>query len=302
MSHFWQMIWHETEDVAVIVMLTPTEESGREKCYQYFPLDAETSPFKVKSAGHPELPVEGEVAFVELEDFHGQSTHVRRLQLTFGQETKTVWHLLFTAFPDFGVPEDEDRAELLDLLTLAADKNSKPSNPKTIHCSAGVGRSGTFIALEYLLAQLDSGALNDVKPDDDPIFAVVHLLREQRMMMVQSEVQYQFLYDTILEELLKRRIATQLSEQPSPKLRKLNDGLKAAAFDDLDDNEMHNVTEATEDKDDAVAQALNDSDVGRTSESENVDSRQDEVKARAREASINQSTAEIGELQAEKQG
>ncbi|KAL9103956.1 MAG: hypothetical protein Q9163_001062 [Psora crenata] len=226
MGHFWHMIWHETEDVAVIVMLTPTEESGREKCFQYFPLNAETSPFEINATGFADNLPGGQVSFVEQYSGHGASTHVRKLDLTIGSETKTVWHLLFTAFPDFGVPEAENRAELLDLINLSAAKNSHPRNPRIIHCSAGVGRSGTFIALEYLLSQLYSGAMAKVKAEEDPIFDLVHRLREQRMMMVQSVIQYQFLYDTLAEELQKQQVEGGITGQPSPKLRKVTGDTK----------------------------------------------------------------------------
>lgn len=228
------MIWQQTDDVAVIVMLTPTEESGREKCFQYFPLDAESSPFKVSAAGHPDHSVEGEVSFNETEDGHGSHTHARKLSLTFGTESKVVWHLLFTAFPDFGIPEDDDRVELLDLVRLSAAKNSRPSNPRTVHCSAGVGRSGTFIALEYLLSLLNAGEVAKIKGDQDPIFDLVHELREQRMMMVQSDPQFYFLYEVLTEELEKKHAAAQLSGQPSPKLRKLTGGIKAAMLDETE--------------------------------------------------------------------
>ena len=234
MSHFWQMNWQQTDEVAVIVMLTPTEESGREKCYQYFPLDLESSPLKVNATGHPDHPVDGEVAFLEIADGYGSHTHLRKLQLSFGTESKIIWHLLFTAFPDFGVPENEDREELLDLIKLSAAKNSNPGNPRTVHCSAGVGRSGTFIALEHLLSLLKSGELAKVKNDDDPVFDLVHDLREQRMMMVQSGSQFQFLYDVLAEELAKQQATIQLSGQPSPKLRKLTGGMKAAMLDEME--------------------------------------------------------------------
>ena len=230
------MIWHETGDVAIIVMLTPMEESGREKCFQYFPLTAETSPLKIKATGLADSPSEGEVAFVEHVQ-HGSNTQVRKLHLTIGSVTKSVWHLLFTAFPDFGVPEAEDRAELLDLVKLSVQKNSQPRNPRIIHCSAGVGRSGTFIALEYLLSQLESGAIVKAKAEEDPIFNLVHRLREQRMMMVQSEIQYQFLYEVLGEELQKQRIESSTSGQPSPKLMKLTGGMKAAMLDENDSTE-----------------------------------------------------------------
>ena len=219
------MVWHETGDVAVIVMLTPTEESGREKCYQYFPLDAKTSPFKIQSSGEDDAN-EGEISYLESASATGPNTVARKLNLTFGSEAKTVWHLLFTAFPDFGVPEDEDRAELLELVKLSAEKNVSSSNPRIIHCSAGVGRSGTFIALEFLLAQLESGAVKEAGNGEDMIHDVVHRLREQRMMMVQMENQFQFLYDVLREEFEKKlQIASSIPEPPSPKFRKLASGV-----------------------------------------------------------------------------
>lgn len=209
------MIWHETGAVAVVVMLTPTEESGREKCFQYFPLDSHTESFKINLSDAQGGTIEGEVAFVEVSPDTKSNTMVRKLHLTFGSEKKIIWHMLFTAFPDFGVPEDDDRAELLELLKLSAEKNNSPSSPKIIHCSAGVGRSGTFIALEYLLTQLDSGAVAEANEGEDMVHDVVHRLREQRMMMVQMDVQYRFLYEVLREEFEKKRTAAQISGGPS---------------------------------------------------------------------------------------
>ncbi len=211
------MVRHETGDVAVIVMLTPTEESGREKCYQYFPLDAQSSPFTIEPGGHEDDQCEGEISYIETASGTGPNTVARKLHLTFGSDTKTIWHLLFTAFPDFGVPENQDRAELLDLVKLSVQKNSGPSNPRIIHCSAGVGRSGTFIALEFLLAQLESGAVKEAHDDEDMVHDVVHNLREQRMMMVQMENQFQFLYDILREEYEKKlKPVNVISGLPSP--------------------------------------------------------------------------------------
>ena len=226
------MVRHETGDVAVIVMLTPTEESGREKCFQYFPLDEAVEPFKVSPSGHENDDAEGEVSFVHIEEHTGPNTIVRKLNLTFGEKSKVVWHLLYTAFPDFGVPEDEDRAELLELLKLSEMKNSDRRNPRIIHCSAGVGRSGTFIALEYLLSQLDSGAVAEATDEEDMVQDVVHSLREQRMMMVQMENQFQFLYDVLREEYVKQLSKVLAVAQPSPKLRKLASGMKTSTLQD----------------------------------------------------------------------
>lgn len=220
------MVRHETGDVAVIVMLTPTEEAGREKCYQYFPLDVTSGPFVIRASGHEDDQVDGQVSLVDVEETAGRSTTLRKLHLTFGDVTKVVWHLLFTAFPDFGVPQDEDRAELLQLVKLAHEKNSGPENPKIIHCSAGVGRSGTFIALEYLLAQLESGAVAEATDEEDLVQDVVHRLREQRMMMVQMDNQFIFLYDVLREQYEEQLLRKAVPSQPSPKIRKVKSGVK----------------------------------------------------------------------------
>lgn len=131
---------------------------------------------------------------------------------------KEIYHLLFVGWPDFSVPEGENRNAMLKLITKSAelskppnvptsaefppalDPASEPSattSPRIIHCSAGVGRSGTFIALDFLLAHLERGNLDSVPDDVDPIFDTVNAMRRQRMMMVQSEAQFLFLYDVM---------------------------------------------------------------------------------------------------------
>ncbi len=230
LSHFWHMIWHETGDVAVIVMLTQTHDGSMEKCSQYFPLNAEAGPYKVDPLDKAQGTPEGSVNLVETVSEPDSKIEIRKLCLQFGEETKEVWHFLFSGWPDFAVPENEDRAALLELLKLSAEKNRSSSNPRVVHCSAGVGRSGTFIALEHLLALVESGAIADVKDDEDLIYDVVNRLREQRMLMVQMDTQYEFLYEVVKEQFKERQrqLALQASGQHSPKLRKLASGMKAA--------------------------------------------------------------------------
>ncbi|KAL8702654.1 MAG: hypothetical protein Q9201_004179 [Fulgogasparrea decipioides] len=211
LSHFWHMIWHQTSDVAVIVMLTQTAEGGREKCYQYFPLDEQTEAIWVDAVEATESGPAGSVRLSEAYFNEASNATIRKLLLSFGGESKIVWHMLFSGWPDFEVPQNEDRAALFELIRLSAEKNTTPSNPRIIHCSAGVGRSGSFIALEYLLAQLKSGAIADARDDEDPIYDVVNLLREQRMTMVQSEAQYSFLYEVIREQLINSQWSSEAS-------------------------------------------------------------------------------------------
>ena len=243
-SHFWHMIWQETKDVAVVVMLTQTAEAGKEKCCQYFPLDINTKPFQIEPFGDSEDRPKGYVTLVEAIEDPLSRTTIRKLLLSYGDETRTIWHLLFCGWPDFAVPEGDDRQGLLELLKVSVEKNSVPSNPRIIHCSAGVGRSGTFIALDYLLAQIKTGAMAKVKDDFDLIYDVVNNLRQQRMTMVQSEAQYQFLYQVIREEFEKWQVALNEDEEtgePSPKLRRLGGGMKS-----ISGNEAGANGEATE--------------------------------------------------------
>ena len=76
-----------------------------------------------------------------------------------GGEEKTIYHLLYKNWPDFGVPSLSDLDSFFTLMSISRDKNSHPSNPRIVHCSAGVGRSGTFIALEHLVRELEAGTL-----------------------------------------------------------------------------------------------------------------------------------------------
>lgn len=76
-------------------------------------------------------------------------------------EERTVWHFLYKKWPDFGVPALEDIDSFFTLMRLSREKNADPTNPRIVHCSAGVGRSGTFIALEHLMREMDAGVLEN---------------------------------------------------------------------------------------------------------------------------------------------
>ncbi|KAJ5634194.1 hypothetical protein N7528_002036 [Penicillium herquei] len=206
---FWQMIFQESLDVGVIVMLTQTFEMGREKCAQYFPLNTEDPVMDISShvdsdpfvsTTSDETPDPVHVNTVTLLDYffdEASRSEVRKLELTIGGESKIVWHFLFAGWADHCKPEGQDRDGLLELIKLSASK-CDPANPRVVHCSAGVGRTGTFIALDHLLRELESGQLLQVTdPESDPIFDLVNHMREQRMMMVYNELQWQFIYEVV---------------------------------------------------------------------------------------------------------
>ncbi|KAF1362391.1 hypothetical protein EJ07DRAFT_163641 [Lizonia empirigonia] len=209
-AHFWRMLWHENESPAVVVMVTKTHEQGREKCFPYYP----------QSPSEPDLPINDHDEFgdgfihnlhlAELSHHQEARTEVREIDMTTedGSEARKVWHLLFEGWPDFSVPEGADKAALLNMIELSRQKNSNNStNPRIVHCSAGIGRSGTFIALDWLMQELEEGSLDNPADDEDPILKVVEMLRDQRPMMVQSKQQFVFIYDTLRERWRERWIS-----------------------------------------------------------------------------------------------
>jgi protein-tyrosine phosphatase len=234
------MVFHESQEVGVIVMLTQTFEAGREKCAQYFPLDTEQASMVLSADesdiffdenDHTEPGILGRVTLLE-STFDAQSrSEIRKLELSIGSKSKIVWHFLFAGWADYSKPEGSDRQALLDLIKLSASK-SNPDNPRIVHCSAGVGRTGTFIALDHLLCELESGHLLDVTdPEIDPVFETVNQMREQRMMMVYNEMQMQFIYE-VLREQTDRKLGKLLdwntdspndNEERSAKVPKLDD-------------------------------------------------------------------------------
>ncbi|KAK5129886.1 hypothetical protein LTR08_002722 [Meristemomyces frigidus] len=229
-NHFYRMVAQEVQEPVVVVMLTQTHEAGREKCFQYYPLSDDESPLRFPADEGAGEGFEGEVVLEGVEGDEVTGSEIRRLRLRTtvagGEvEEKAIHHLLFSGWPDFLIPEGEDRRALVELIYLSAHlnqptppptptntthTNGNPTsdfattpqhNPRIIHCSAGVGRSGTFIALDYLLHLLHTGALDHVPADRDPVAETVDLLRQQRMMMVQGEAQFFFVYEVLREEM-----------------------------------------------------------------------------------------------------
>ncbi|KAK3321572.1 protein-tyrosine phosphatase-like protein, partial [Apodospora peruviana] len=167
-------------------------------------------------------------------------------------EERIVWHFLYKKWPDFGVPALADLESFFTLMRLSRVKNAGPHNPRIVHCSAGVGRSGTFIALEHLIRELDAGVLEHYderlattaatsttntpggsesantspttkkeEEGEDLIFTTVNHLREQRTTMVQAEIQYLFIYQ-VMRKLWKDKYGSDGEEgQGEPAAKRL---------------------------------------------------------------------------------
>jgi protein-tyrosine phosphatase len=201
-DHVWRMVWHELESPAVIVMLTT------DKGYPYFPGKVGEE-VKVNESDEFEDNFIGSVRCVELNESEDGATHIRKLIMKVdGEEReKIVWHLLFTAWPDYGIPNDFHVSSLMTLIQLSRSKRAKPTDPAIVHCRAGVGRTGTFIALDHMLGELDAGAFKvdnrsnfDANNIDDPVYDTVNRLRMQRPNMVQAAGQYKFIYEVLKKE------------------------------------------------------------------------------------------------------
>ncbi|KAI9710585.1 MAG: hypothetical protein M1820_002721 [Bogoriella megaspora] len=221
-SHIWRMIWHETGSVAVIVMLTQIHEAGKEKCFQYFPSEISNPTIQINEHDEFGDGFLGSINLLEKTEDPKSRSIIRKMRLDIGEESKLVWHLLFSGWPDFLIPEGEDKLALLELLKVSTALNNGDSdgtnvtsttvtsesvpnlNPRIVHCSAGVGRSGTFIALDHLINELSIGVLDNMPDTEDLIVETVDELRKQRMMMVQGESQFQFLYEVLREQWVER--------------------------------------------------------------------------------------------------
>lgn len=132
-SHLWRMVWRETGPVAVIVMLTKTFELGRDKCFQYYPED-DLEPWAIEDGGEFGDDFKATVALLEKKRHIKSSCTVRKLLMQLGDREKVVWHLLFEGWPDYNVPEGDDKNALLELIKLANAKNV-PDNPLIVHCT-----------------------------------------------------------------------------------------------------------------------------------------------------------------------
>ena len=108
----------------------------------------------------------------------------RAFRVTYGGQTRAITHLQYTAWPDHGVPNTTE--ELLKFRRTVKDAFSTCPGPITIHCSAGVGRTGTFIAVDKYL---DSCAELD---DTVTVVDVVKDMRNSRNYMVQSVSQFEY--------------------------------------------------------------------------------------------------------------
>ncbi|KAI9570119.1 protein-tyrosine phosphatase-like protein [Boletus coccyginus] len=214
--------------VRTVVQLTLNYENGRIKAYPYFPFTVGDS-MTIK----PESGVDARPFVVtlqeqtSLEDVNCIQSKLSVVPQDENPATSfTFTHMLYTAWPDHGIPEEEDQASLLRFLRLVDRVNKGPGDdsdpPIMVNCSAGVGRTGTFIALSSLLrfhnlldtnsstpfdpsaSPLTSPSLLGPLSQPDPVAQEIDALREQRPEMVQRNEQVALIYQILEQAFLDK--------------------------------------------------------------------------------------------------
>uniref|UniRef100_A0A7N6BY58 protein-tyrosine-phosphatase n=1 Tax=Anabas testudineus TaxID=64144 RepID=A0A7N6BY58_ANATE len=175
-NDFWKMVLQQKSPI--IVMLTQCNERRRVKCDHYWPFTDEPVMY-------------GEISVEMLSETESPEWIIRKFRLGYADETQDVLHLNYTSWPDHGVPTVNAIESILQFVLIVRQQANRTRDPIIVHCSAGVGRTGTFIALDRLMQHIREHEFVD-------ILGMVSEMRSHRLSMVQTEEQYVFIHQCVL--------------------------------------------------------------------------------------------------------
>ncbi|XP_066299110.1 receptor-type tyrosine-protein phosphatase epsilon-like [Branchiostoma lanceolatum] len=177
---FWRMVWEQ--DTATIVMVTNLVEKNKRKCTQYWPIrDSSTYGNVIVTFDDTTTLVDYVIRTFTLKQTTGNS------------RARTVTQFHFTSWPDHGVPQSP--LGMMKFIRRAKTSNPPGRGPIVVHCSAGVGRTGTFIAIDAMQEMMAAEGRVDVR-------GFIAQMRNNRHSMVQTDDQYVFIYRALLEQHL----------------------------------------------------------------------------------------------------
>ena len=187
---FWEMVWEHNSNI--IVMLCNEIEGGKEKCARYWD-DNKYKKFNIH---------------IEKENNNNKYIY-RKIKLINIEEKKDkiVDQIHFIIWPDHGVPNTQD-GNIFDVFCeiFRLVDQIRREDPIVVHCSAGVGRTGTFIAMYYLEKEIKIQIKNKYDEIKFSIFNLVRKLKEMRLYLVQNSSQYKFIYEFARHLLQKYNI------------------------------------------------------------------------------------------------
>jgi len=202
---FWRMIWQE--NIAIIVMTTNIRETGTMKCFPYWPMESKD----VTNAGLYQIQNE------KSEKFDSFTVTTLTLRKKNNPENRTIYHAHYLKWPDHGIPSNtKDALAFLDTVEYYRQV-TKTRAPILLHCSAGIGRTGTFCAIDIGIKKYLEKKIIDIP-------STVVKMRTERAGSVQTEDQYLFAHLALMD-YIKQQVALQ---------ERINESIKSSEADLID--------------------------------------------------------------------
>ncbi|XP_067643216.1 tyrosine-protein phosphatase non-receptor type 61F isoform X2 [Eurosta solidaginis] len=209
-GHFWLMVWEQ--NTRAILMLNKIMEKKQVKCHHYWPdSKGQENALKLKEVG---LTVE----FLRCEEYKNFCRRWFKLTDLESNASREILQFHYTTWPDFGIPSSP--VAFLQFLKQVRDSGALDADvgPAVVHCSAGIGRSGTFCLVDCCLVLIEKEGEINVSVQD-----VLCELRRYRMGLIQTADQLYFSYQAVIEGIKLLKDSEFLSYKETPIISSDND-------------------------------------------------------------------------------